>query len=532
MGGCRRGNVPGHRSGRPNALDNPLRHVVMRNTCTHCGVFDDGGGYDDYKQWACQGCRRAEGEGVAARVDSDPKRFAYATILYGSKPSYVCGAMALGQSLVESGSAYDKILIHTADVPMEARKILGEFWHLRQAKYIMSHEDLHNSPYEQARFKEVFTKLHVLNPDVLPYDRVVFLDLDMVVMRNIDELFQVRPPAAMANLKTADGRARCVPSHGDRMQEQACYFNAGTMVMAPSRALFELLVSDVLEADPVWHRGAWSPEQSYLSNIFAGQLRHISQLFNLEVKVHSGVPLSPLWENAAVSEVAVAHFSGSPKVWDCPPGNFLRALGSKWIKKATSKWPQHVQTAVSLRCEVLQSSWHRFFASALLRCQESGLSATEVGRWSWVIQSGNLKLFSETPLDQPPMERSMVGRLARLTRGDGSKALVTVLLGGSCDGKQPVVWSCPEPCFGKAFCAGDFGLCYTLDDNDKLQLADGCDDDGVAGIWQLGTEVDAHDGDDFRTGRIMACRNESVLVQFPANHSPAWFMVDEIEQSQ
>ena len=30
--------------------------------------------------------------------------------------------------------------------------------------------------------------------------QVVFLDLDMIVMRNIDELFELRPPAAMSTV--------------------------------------------------------------------------------------------------------------------------------------------------------------------------------------------------------------------------------------------------------------------------------------------------------------------------------------------
>lgn len=39
---------------------------------------------------------------------------------------------------------------------------------------------------------------------------MVFLDLDMIVMRNIDELFELRPPAGMSTVPCSDKtRATC-----------------------------------------------------------------------------------------------------------------------------------------------------------------------------------------------------------------------------------------------------------------------------------------------------------------------------------
>merc|ERR1719221_2483021 len=159
----------------------------------------------------------------------------------------------------------------------------------------------------------------MFNPSVLPYDKVLFLDLDTLVLKNIDDLFDLRPPAAMCNVKTRGGPARSPPKHGERMEARACYFNAGTVLVAPSQMLFELLARDVQEPDPVWHRGAWAPEQQYLSVVLAGEWSHISQLYNLEVQLHSGVPLSRQWEAAQAADVAVCHFSGARKVWDCKP---------------------------------------------------------------------------------------------------------------------------------------------------------------------------------------------------------------------
>ena len=81
---------------------------------------------------------------------------------------------------------------------------------------------------------------------------------DVDVLRNVDELFELKPPAAMSTTKK--GGVVHIP-HGKRLEPSSCYVNAGTMVVAPCAELFQLLVADVQEADPQWHRGGWSPQQ-------------------------------------------------------------------------------------------------------------------------------------------------------------------------------------------------------------------------------------------------------------------------------
>merc|ERR1719242_2751815 len=122
------------------------------------------------------------------------------------------------------------------------------------------------------------------------------------------------------------------------------------MVLSPSQMLFELLAADVQEPDPQWHSGAWSPEQNYLSRVLAGEWSHISQLFNLEVQLHSGVPLSPTWEAAQATDVAVAHFSGSRKVWECMPDQDVPILGNDWVMQTFARLPAQTRSSVTVRC--------------------------------------------------------------------------------------------------------------------------------------------------------------------------------------
>merc|ERR1719215_2317617 len=125
------------------------------------------------------------------------------------------------------------------------------------------------------------------------------------------------------------------------------------MVLSPSKVLFELLATDVQNPDPLWHRGAWSPEQSYLSFVLAGEWSHLSQLYNMEVQLHSGVPLSQLWEEAQAADVAVAHFSGHSKVWDAEPERSVHVLASEYVQQAFARLSPKTRSNVALRCQVL-----------------------------------------------------------------------------------------------------------------------------------------------------------------------------------
>ena len=109
----------------------------------------------------------------------------------------------------------------------------------------------------------------------------------------MDELFELKPPAAMSTTKKG-GVVHIF--HGKRLVLSSCYVNTGTMVVAHCAELFQLLVADVQEADPQWHQGGWSPEQHYLFGVLAGEFSHVSQPCNFEAQLLSGVPLSDIWK--------------------------------------------------------------------------------------------------------------------------------------------------------------------------------------------------------------------------------------------
>ena len=61
---------------------------------------------------------------------------AYVSAMWGDKEEHVVLAMALGQSLSETGTRLPRILLHTYDVPLCHCQALRRWWTLKEVPYI------------------------------------------------------------------------------------------------------------------------------------------------------------------------------------------------------------------------------------------------------------------------------------------------------------------------------------------------------------------------------------------------------------
>jgi len=122
-------------------------------------------------------------------------RYAYVITIWGSAVEYVLGAMVLGHSLKRTGSRYARVCLYADDVPPAMVALLSQVWdcrlveHVKVASSHLSFEDA------AVRFEKVFTKLRVLG--LVEFEKVLLLDIDLIIMSNIDDLFQLPAPAAM-----------------------------------------------------------------------------------------------------------------------------------------------------------------------------------------------------------------------------------------------------------------------------------------------------------------------------------------------
>ncbi|CAB4319692.1 unnamed protein product [Prunus armeniaca] len=163
-------------------------------------------------------------------------REAYATILH-SAHVYVCGAIAAAQSIRMAGSTRDLVILVDETITEYHRGGLeAAGWKIHTIQRIR------NPKAEPEAYNEWnYSKFRLWQ--LTDYDKIIFIDADMLILRNIDFLFQMPEISATGN--------------------DASLFNSGVMVVEPSNCTFQLLMDHVNEI--VSYNGG---DQGYLNEIF------------------------------------------------------------------------------------------------------------------------------------------------------------------------------------------------------------------------------------------------------------------------
>ncbi|TYI60676.1 hypothetical protein E1A91_D10G120500v1 [Gossypium mustelinum] len=163
-------------------------------------------------------------------------REAYATILH-SAHVYVCGAIAAAQSIRMSGSTRDLVILVDETISVYHRSGLeAAGWKVRTIQRIR------NPKAEKDAYNEWnYSKFRLWQ--LTDYDKIIFIDADLLILRNIDFLFGMPEISATGN--------------------NATLFNSGVMVIEPSNCTFQLLMDhiDVFES----YNGG---DQGYLNEVF------------------------------------------------------------------------------------------------------------------------------------------------------------------------------------------------------------------------------------------------------------------------
>ncbi|CAI0555323.1 unnamed protein product [Linum tenue] len=176
---------------------------------------------------------RGAGQGGYA---GNPRREAYATILH-SAHVYVCGAIAAAQSIRLSGSTRDLvILVDETITPYHRSGLEAAGWKVRTVQRIR------NPKAEKDAYNEWnYSKFRLWQ--LTDYDKIIFIDADLLILRNIDFLFSMPEITATGNNGTL--------------------FNSGVMVIEPSNCTFQLLMEHINEIQS--YNGG---DQGYLNEIF------------------------------------------------------------------------------------------------------------------------------------------------------------------------------------------------------------------------------------------------------------------------
>lgn len=191
--------------------------------------------------------------------------FSYCTLL--GSPEYVPGVVALARSLqaVQAQAPLVVIVPEFSCIPADLRMLERHGCLLREVAPLPLSQDFcerhrsaalgHAAPFTRGikpAFHETlnnFLKLRCW--ELTEYEKIVFLDADTVVVRNVDRLFEFPAFGACPNLYQD-------LEDFDRM-------NSGVFVAKPSTAVFEQLLERLDAPGAFWRR----TDQSFLETVFS-----------------------------------------------------------------------------------------------------------------------------------------------------------------------------------------------------------------------------------------------------------------------
>ncbi|KAL9330587.1 hypothetical protein ACSQ67_000197 [Phaseolus vulgaris] len=172
----------------------------------------------------------------SVQSEARAKREAYATVLHSSE-GYVCGAIMLAQTLLRTGTKRDLVLLLDSSISAVKRRTLElSGWKIRVITRIR------NPRAENGTYNEYnYSKFRLWQ--LTEYERVIFIDADIIVLRSLDILFHFPQLSATGNDQSI--------------------FNSGIMVLEPSNCTFDVLMSR--RHDVVSYNGG---DQGFLNEIF------------------------------------------------------------------------------------------------------------------------------------------------------------------------------------------------------------------------------------------------------------------------
>ena len=191
-------------------------------------------------------------------------------------------------------------------------------------------------------YSVTFSKLNIYR---LPVRRVIYLDADTVVMRNIDELFD--GPAYRASIDHGWG---CRDAACRNLHATTSVYNSGVMSVTPSRPLFDEMM---VAAPKPQFRSPDGCDQGFMNVFFPATNRtwsEISVSFNTLCIIERYN--SSHGNNFSLDDVRVIHFSGHPRPWQ---GNRLHLMCVQRMPLCTQVF-DHALSSFNSSCGMLNAT--------------------------------------------------------------------------------------------------------------------------------------------------------------------------------
>lgn len=241
----------------------------------------------------------------------------------------------LGHSIRRTGTPHSLVCLHTEDVPESSLVLLRRIWDCRLIEHVEASKNLMWTEMQVDRFDKVFTKLQAMR--LVEFEKVLMMDIDLLVTTSIDNLFQLPAPAA---LKRGPNDRHWGYKHGNSIDGRTFFggggkgkyswgqgtgINAGVMLWQPSEDVLDQMLQELSEDCHPSHIKGNGPEQDYLSRYWAGApwtnmaVEYNYQLHQMFFALHPDMRESA--ERTKFLQdprrIKIVHFSGEPaaKPW-------------------------------------------------------------------------------------------------------------------------------------------------------------------------------------------------------------------------
>ncbi|KAF7339366.1 hypothetical protein MSAN_02150500 [Mycena sanguinolenta] len=292
---------------------------------------------------------------------------AYVTLL--TKVSYLAGTLVLWYGLQESQSAYPLVVMVTPELEQDARNVLEKFGiRMIEVQSLLPEDGVHKLSESDKRFHDTWTKLRqaISVADgvfwLIEFDRVVLLDSDMVVKKNIDDLMTMElPKGGIAAVHVCACNPRKFAHYPPDWIPENCahtavsgptepppapvdqprpygQLNSGTVVLEPSleraQKLAHFLATD--QRVPTWS----FPDQDLLTAFFHGKWSSLPWYYNALKTLRNIHP--QLWDDDVARCV---HYILPEKPWHVKLEDSTYKVVDSWW------WAQYQKMGEKLQAE-------------------------------------------------------------------------------------------------------------------------------------------------------------------------------------
>ncbi len=227
--------------------------------------------------------------------------YSYVTIL--TTESYISGCLILNQSLKDVGSKYPFLVVCPCDISDNIKRCLSE----NKIQYVL----LENLPQDiikrnnlNSYWNNTLFKIKIFS--LANLEKIVFLDTDMIILQNIDHLFEY------PHMSASDSGAILFP-------EWKGGINSGLMVVKPEKSVYEGLLSCIERAyEKRTKNNLGFGDQDIIKEFYPNWSKeehlHLPETYNTMLG-YGGI-LKKANIIKSWKEIKVYHYTGSEKPWN------------------------------------------------------------------------------------------------------------------------------------------------------------------------------------------------------------------------